>query len=123
MMFRALVALQVLLCLLRLDSVWSRVVNRTIDDTFGDSETQRLPLYLPSTSGVWKGASCSGCAINPDVDKAFKSTYQAATYAPNSGKISITLTFNGECGSASTLKEPLNPTNRNCDLGLLHTRQ
>jgi hypothetical protein len=103
MIFRALVALQVLLCLLRLDFAWGRVVNRTIDDTFGDSETQRLPLYLPTTAGVWKGASCSGCAINPDVDKAFKNTYQAATYAPDSGKISITLAFNGECDRASTL--------------------
>ncbi|TEB15069.1 hypothetical protein FA13DRAFT_1721327, partial [Coprinellus micaceus] len=78
MIFRALVALQVLLCLLRLDFAWGRVVNRTIDDTFGDSETQRLPLYLPR-----------------HVDKAFKNTYQAATYAPDSGKISITLAFNG----------------------------
>ncbi|KAJ3550094.1 hypothetical protein NMY22_g632 [Coprinellus aureogranulatus] len=91
----ALVALQVLACLVRLQVAWAAVVNRTIDDTFGDSETRRLPLYLPSIGEVWKGPECVGCAINPDTSKAFKNSYQAATYAPDSGKISITLTFNG----------------------------
>lgn len=89
----ALVAFQVL----ALQLAWAAVVNRTIDDTFGDSETRRLPLFLPSDGEVWKGPSCIGCAILPDTTRAFKNTYQAATYAPDSGKVSITLTFNGAC--------------------------
>ena len=72
------------------------VVNRTIDDSFGDSQTGQLVIYQPPTSNVWQDETCLGCAIRPDVDQAFKHTYTAATYNPGLGNMNITMQFNGE---------------------------
>ncbi|KAJ3512485.1 hypothetical protein NLJ89_g3492 [Agrocybe chaxingu] len=74
---------------------WAGIVNRTIDDTFGDSETRRQAIFLPTTARVWEDNLCSGCAIKPDITRAFKESYTAATYNPGLGNISITLDFNG----------------------------
>ncbi|PPQ88330.1 LOW QUALITY PROTEIN: hypothetical protein CVT25_012441 [Psilocybe cyanescens] len=71
------------------------IVNRTIDDSFGDSQTGLQVTYLPTTSGVWKDETCIGCAINADTSQTFKGTYTAATYAPSLNSISITMKFNG----------------------------
>ncbi|KAF8912180.1 hypothetical protein CPB84DRAFT_1742791 [Gymnopilus junonius] len=71
------------------------VVNRTIDDTFGDSQTGQRVTYLPATSGVWQDETCMGCKITPDVTQAFKGTYTAATYNPGLGNINITMQFSG----------------------------
>ncbi|KAJ3785740.1 hypothetical protein GGU10DRAFT_353974 [Lentinula aff. detonsa] len=35
-------------------------VNRSIDDTLGDSVTGQRPLFLPATSGVWEDETCAG---------------------------------------------------------------
>ncbi|KAF9532857.1 hypothetical protein CPB83DRAFT_903366 [Crepidotus variabilis] len=70
------------------------IVNRTIDDGFGDSQTGDKPIFLPATK-VWDDQSCSGCAIRPDISSAFKNTYTAATYNPGLGSMSIELSFEG----------------------------
>ena len=72
------------------------IVNRTIDDGYGDSDTRRLVTYLPNTSSVWQDATCSGCSIRPDTSRAFKGTYTAATYNPGLSSMSITMKFNGQ---------------------------
>ena len=78
-----------------LQLVLAGIVNRTIDDGFGDSDTLRPVTYFP-TSYAWQNATCKaiGC-LSPDVSKAFNGTYTAATYFPP-GSISITMKFNGK---------------------------
>lgn len=71
-------------------------VNRTIDDTNGDSVTGAKPIYLPRTGGVWAGPECGGCAIQPDPNLAFDRTWTAATYHPQLGLTEIELAFTGE---------------------------
>jgi hypothetical protein len=75
--------------------VFAGVVNRTIDDSFGDSQTGLQVTYQPG-GGVWADETCSGCAIKPDVAQAFKGTYNAATYNPGLGSVNITMQFNGK---------------------------
>ncbi|KAG6812414.1 hypothetical protein H0H92_002990 [Tricholoma furcatifolium] len=70
-------------------------VNRTIDDTYGDSVTGAKPSYLPTSSSVWQGPSCTGCYIQPDPDEAFDRTWTAATYNPGLGSMSIEFSFTG----------------------------
>ena len=69
------------------------LVNRTIDDTNGDPTTGLKPIYLPN--GPWNGASCSGCAINPNQSLAFDGTWSAATYNPGLKNMNITFSFIG----------------------------
>jgi hypothetical protein len=71
-------------------------VNRTIDDTTGDSVTGIRPIYLPQTLGVWEDATCKGCAIQPDRTRAFKGTWNAATYNPDLQSVSVELSFKGK---------------------------
>ncbi|KAF9469396.1 hypothetical protein BDZ94DRAFT_1303868 [Collybia nuda] len=70
-------------------------VNRTIDDTVGDSVTGQRPVYLPQTIGVWEDATCKGCAIQPDKVQAFKGTWTAATYNPGLESMSVEFSFKG----------------------------
>ncbi|KAF8891351.1 hypothetical protein BD779DRAFT_1670967 [Infundibulicybe gibba] len=67
--------------------------NRTIDDTNGDSLTGFRPVYLPTS--FWDGASCEGCAMRPDPDRAFQRTWTAATFHPELMNISINFGFQG----------------------------
>ncbi|KAK7681917.1 hypothetical protein QCA50_014879 [Cerrena zonata] len=69
--------------------------NRTIDDTIGDLVTGAKPIYVPSTIGVWKDATCVGCAINPDTTKAFRGTWNAATYNRDIPEVSVQFSFTG----------------------------
>lgn len=46
--------------LCELSLVSSTAVNRSIDDTLGDSVTGVRPTYLPDTTGVWEDNTCSG---------------------------------------------------------------
>jgi hypothetical protein len=80
-----------------LQLVLAGIVNRTIDDGFGDSDTLLPVTYFP-TSHAWQNATrkAIGCLILPDVSKAFKGTYTAATYFPPGPGISITMKFNGK---------------------------
>lgn len=78
-------------------SVEADAVNRTIDDTFGDSVTNKTVVYAPAT-GVWKDATClltGGCLIVGDPNKCFSNTYMAATYGNPWDETSITMQFNG----------------------------
>ncbi|RXW12972.1 hypothetical protein EST38_g12881 [Candolleomyces aberdarensis] len=71
------------------------LVNRTIDDTAGDSVTGAKPIFFPADRGLWKDQTCIDCLINPDVRLVFGNTYTAATYIPELGKMSISMRFNG----------------------------
>lgn len=82
--------------LFEISLVFSTAVNRSIDDTLGDSVTGLRPTFLPSTTGVWEDNTCSGCALAPSIDDAFDKTYTAATYNPDLGNISISFDFVGE---------------------------
>ncbi|KAK7681919.1 hypothetical protein QCA50_014881 [Cerrena zonata] len=68
--------------------------NRTIDDTLGDLITGIRPVYVPST-GAWNDVTCVGCAINPDTTKAFRGTWNAATYDPSIPEVSVQFSFTG----------------------------
>ncbi|KAF5373814.1 hypothetical protein D9758_000975 [Tetrapyrgos nigripes] len=80
---------------IHLCSVYGRISNRTIDDTFGDSVSHRTPVFLSETLAVWDDRSCSGCAIQPDKALAFNGTWTAATYSPGVGTISVMFNFTG----------------------------
>jgi hypothetical protein len=70
------------------------LVNRTIDDQYGDPITSTFPVYSPI--GDWQqGANCSDCAIKPDVSKAFDGTWHDSTFYPGSTPKSVSVTFNG----------------------------
>ncbi|TFK62509.1 hypothetical protein BDN72DRAFT_386977, partial [Pluteus cervinus] len=72
------------------------LVNRTIDDTLGDRITGFMPIYSPTTSGIWEGADCVGCGIQPDKTLAFDSTWMAATFQPQVfTSMSVDLKFTG----------------------------
>ena len=81
------------------------LVNRTIDDQFGDPITSTYPVYSPV--GDWQqGATCSDCAIKPDVSKAFDGTWHDSTFYPGSTPKSVSVTFNG---ASSRLPSAVNP--------------
>ncbi|KAF8350378.1 hypothetical protein F5887DRAFT_938908 [Amanita rubescens] len=88
---RAILGFFALLLLVR--TTQAVLVNRTIDDTNGDSTTGRVPIYQPG--GSWNGASCSGCAINPNQSLAFDGTWSAVTYNPGLNNTNITFSFTG----------------------------
>ena len=69
------------------------LINRTIDDTNGDSLTSQEPNYQPASP--WAGASCGGCAILPDPALAYDGTWHAATYHPALVNVNITFNFTG----------------------------
>ncbi|KAF5388991.1 hypothetical protein D9757_005052 [Collybiopsis confluens] len=73
----------------------SKAVNRSIDDTLGDSVTGQRPLFLPSTAGVWEDATCIECSLRPPIQDAYDQTYTAATYESGMGNISISFPFTG----------------------------
>jgi hypothetical protein len=84
----------VLVLFLALSMPRAALVNRTIDDTFGDSVTGQTPVYLPTTP--WAGPSCTTCAIVPNKSLAFDGTWTAATYNPNLfNNMNITFSFTG----------------------------
>ncbi|KAF8334498.1 hypothetical protein F5887DRAFT_892651 [Amanita rubescens] len=69
------------------------LVNRTIDDTYGDGVTGQVPVYQPN--GAWNGVNCSGCLYNPNKSLAFDGTWSAATYNPGLNNMNITFSFTG----------------------------
>ncbi|KAF5388955.1 hypothetical protein D9757_005059 [Collybiopsis confluens] len=78
------------------NSAWVRAaVNRSIDDTLGDSVTGQKPLYLPPTVGIWEDATCKECALRPSIQDAYDQTWTAATYHPKLGNMSISFPFTG----------------------------
>ncbi|KAE9383763.1 hypothetical protein BT96DRAFT_1008812 [Gymnopus androsaceus JB14] len=85
--------------------VLSAGVNRSIDDTLGDSVTGQKPIFIPSTPGIWQDPTqCSvapGCALQPPTTSAFDGTYTAATYHPELNNISISFDFTGVATSTA----------------------
>ncbi|KAF5388896.1 hypothetical protein D9757_005057 [Collybiopsis confluens] len=73
----------------------SKAVNRSIDDTLGDSVTRQRPLFLPSTVGIWEDVTCKECALRPSIQDAYDQTWTAATYRPPMGNMSISFPFTG----------------------------
>ncbi|KAJ7157704.1 hypothetical protein C8R43DRAFT_883130 [Mycena crocata] len=75
-------------------------VNRTIDDTRGDSVTgaqvQYLPIVPASEGPLWfNQSSCAGCADVPDANLAFDNTWSAALYLADIGTMSLRMKFSG----------------------------
>ncbi|THH03755.1 hypothetical protein EW145_g6028 [Phellinidium pouzarii] len=59
------------------------LINVTVDDQNGDSMTGGLPLYSGSSKDNWQqGATCKGCAAQPNASFAFDSTWHDATWNP-----------------------------------------
>ena len=88
------VALVYSLFTIYLQTVAAALVNRTIDDQFGDSVTGVVPVYSP-VKGAWNDQTCGGCAIKADVSRAFMQTYSAATYNPSLISMGINIHFSG----------------------------
>lgn len=89
---------RMLFLLLSFSGCYGALVNRTIDDTFGDrTNVSRVPVYSPS-DGIWKDASCTSCLIQPDKERAYNGTWTAASYIPGNSttNIRIDLQFTGE---------------------------
>jgi hypothetical protein len=81
---------------LHMTGVRPQVVNRSIDDGFGDSVTGQMPVFWPTLPGIWANQSCVDCAIKPPSSEAFNGTYTAATYHPDTlESISIMFDFTG----------------------------
>lgn len=75
------------------------LVNRTIDDQFGDPITGIMPVYSPEAN--WQqGATCGGCWAQPSKYMTFDGTWHDSTYFVTSGgpPHSITIPFNGLLG-------------------------
>ncbi|KAI0640165.1 hypothetical protein C8Q77DRAFT_114694 [Trametes polyzona] len=85
------------------------LVNRTIDDQYGDSVTGVVPIYSPSEA--WNfGPTCSICLIyathspisgrgaEVDSTKTFKGTWHDTTFQPkkSSAEHNVTITFVGQ---------------------------
>ena len=83
------------LLILFLVTARAALVNRTIDDTDGDSVTLQVPFYQPTVASPWAGPSCVGCAIVPDTSLVFDGTWHAATYHPELLNVNITFSFTG----------------------------
>jgi len=70
------------------------LVNRTIDDYFGDPITGIFPVYSPSSS--WQqGNGCAGCTVRPNSSMAFDGTWHDTTYYVGNSSRSVSVTFTG----------------------------
>ncbi|KAF9064553.1 hypothetical protein BDP27DRAFT_1230366 [Rhodocollybia butyracea] len=85
-------------------SLASQLVNRTIDDTYGDSSTGLMVQYTPSSNSLggpyWVNneqcnTTAGSCAITPSTNFAFDHTWTQTTYFPNVHNISVGFSFSG----------------------------
>lgn len=82
------------------------LVNRTIDDQFGDPITGTYPTYSPAED--WQpGANCSDCSVRPDVTRAFDGTWHDSTYYPGDSPRTVTVTFTGNAVYAFFITPPV----------------
>lgn len=97
--------------------------NRTIDDTYGDSETGQLVFY--SEAGWNTGQLCTGCGVQPDASQVYDRTWHDTTSSPVTGSHSATLTFFGPCSvfPFHATDRLIGPRSRNRYMGILHTRE
>ncbi|TFK88887.1 hypothetical protein K466DRAFT_52500 [Polyporus arcularius HHB13444] len=83
--------------LLRTTRVAGALVNRTIDDQFGDTSTGFVPSYSPLDKWA-RGDLCTGCNIHPgtvNVSQTHDQTWHDSTYHPGNPDHTITFGFNG----------------------------
>ena len=82
-----------------------RIINRTIDDTYGDEITGIVPSY--SNGSVWnQGNTCMGCHVNRtivDVEEAYDQTWKDSTYHVGDLEHVISMSFTGTAVYAFTL--------------------
>ncbi|KAF5387048.1 hypothetical protein D9615_001533 [Tricholomella constricta] len=96
MILRILHSLLLLFYSLRVWHARAVLVNRTIDDTLGDSVTGARPMFLPDDPGVWEDQTCGDCRVKADKALAFKGTWTSASYkGPDGTPISIRMNFTG----------------------------
>ncbi|KAJ7506109.1 hypothetical protein B0H11DRAFT_1707629 [Mycena galericulata] len=81
-------------------AVSGSLVNRTIDDVYGDSVTGALVQYLPEVPAsdglLWfNQTSCAGCADVPDANSALDQTWTAALYLADISSMSLSMDFSG----------------------------
>ncbi|EIW63880.1 uncharacterized protein TRAVEDRAFT_103451, partial [Trametes versicolor FP-101664 SS1] len=92
-------------CILPVLTSAAILVNRTIDDQYGDIVTGALPTYAPSNQWAY-GPSCNSCFIHPgnpyrfgavvDVSQVYNGSWHDTTYHPNLHTPTITVTFVGQ---------------------------
>lgn len=72
------------------------LINRTIDDEYGDPITGIMPVYNPPDAWA-QGAKCPGCGAQPSPNLAFNGTWHDSTYFASVGgpAHSIAISFNG----------------------------
>ncbi|KAI0326740.1 hypothetical protein GY45DRAFT_1230526, partial [Cubamyces sp. BRFM 1775] len=79
----------------------AKLVNRTIDDEYGDIHTGLVPTYEP-IPGWAQGAACSTCGIRAgtspgmvDMDRVHNGTWHDSTYHNGEPTRNITVKFTG----------------------------
>ncbi|PIL24993.1 hypothetical protein GSI_12880 [Ganoderma sinense ZZ0214-1] len=94
--------LALLLSLFFAPATTSRLVNVTVDDTFGDPNTGLHPVYSPNQPTPWNPGSpdqtCPQCKIRPstlNLSQVYKQTWQDAMYKPPAPSPTITFSFSG----------------------------
>ncbi|TCD69456.1 hypothetical protein EIP91_007582 [Steccherinum ochraceum] len=93
------------------------IVNRTIDDQFGDEVTGLQVTYTPAA--LWaQGNGCSGCASHPNSSLVFNETWHDGTYTPSHGDdpLSFAFKFNGTAVYVFNVLPRLTLTNVNITL-------
>jgi hypothetical protein len=87
--------LHLALCFLSiLHSTVAVLRNRTIDDTYGDPATGRMPKYSPPDKFA-RGHECPNCGVQPDKTRAHDRTWHDATATAPDDIRNITIQFNG----------------------------
>ncbi|KAJ7320865.1 hypothetical protein DFH08DRAFT_789070 [Mycena albidolilacea] len=69
-------------------------VERTIDDTLGDSESGVLPVYEPANAFSFN-SKCTTCTLDPDPASAFQGTWHDSSQFPGGPAVNVTLSFEG----------------------------
>ncbi|OJT04529.1 hypothetical protein TRAPUB_4799 [Trametes pubescens] len=88
------------------------LVNRTIDDLYGDSSTGFIPTYLPPGNAWKNGSTCTICNIYPaylghypatsgggvavDISQVFDTTWHDALFHPGQQPPSFIVRFSGQ---------------------------
>ncbi|KAJ7923538.1 hypothetical protein B0H13DRAFT_1980154 [Mycena leptocephala] len=103
--------LALLITLIQITLSIGTTFERTIDDTFGDSESGLLPIYTPAKN-FSPNSNCTSCVLRPDPASAFKGTWHDGSQLSGGPAVSVTLSFNGTaitvfCILANTASEGL----------------
>lgn len=102
-------------------SVFGVLVNRTIDDQFGDPTTGVMPTYHPEANWT-QVTNCSGCWAKLDRTLLFNGTCHDSTYFPGVGDQTphtMTFSFYGALGLSTALPYAIHTFHRISHLYLL----